>query len=186
MVKKSGTVNIKVGMGFLFTHYFIKLFMLLWLQGSLAYVSQEAWIQNATLKDNILFNDPYKETLYNNVIQACALYADFDGKNQIEIGEKGVNLSGGQKSRVTLARAVYKEADIYLLDDPLSSVDSTVGKHIFDQVIGPRGILQNKTRLFVTHGLAFLPQVDNIVVLKDGKISDIGTFSELSRKQVNQ
>ena len=88
------------------------------------------------------------------VVDACALRADFDilmNGDMTEIGEKGINLSGGQKQRVSVARAVYNNADIYLLDDPLSAVDSHVGKHMFDQVIGPQGLLKNKTRVLVTN-----------------------------------
>lgn len=155
----------------------------------MAYVAQGAWIQNATLKDNILFNDPFNESQYNKVIEACALGPDLDileEGDQTEIGEKGINLSGGQKQRVSLARAAYKEAETYLLDDPLSAVDAHVGKHIFDKLIGPNGMLRGKTRVLVTHGVAFLSQVDNIVVLKDGKISEVGTFKELIRMKVKQ
>ena len=94
-------------------------------------------------------------------------------------GEKGINLSGGQKQRVSLARAVYSNQDVYLLDDPLSAVDSHVGKHIFEQVIGPRGLLKNKTRVLVTNSVAFLDQMDYIVVMKNGRISEAGSYKEL-------
>ncbi|XP_042073998.1 ATP-binding cassette sub-family C member 2-like, partial [Haplochromis burtoni] len=116
-------------------------------QGSLAFVPQQAWIQNATLKDNILFGSPHEEENFKKVIQACALAPDLEllpGGDLTEIGEKGINLSGGQKQRVSLARAVYSQADIYLLDDPLSAVDSHVGKHLFENVIGPNGLLKDK------------------------------------------
>ena len=95
------------------------------------------------------------------------------------LGEKGINLSGGQKQRVSLARAVYSNQDVYLLDDPLSAVDSHVGKHIFEQVIGPRGLLKNKTRILVTNSVAFLNQMDYIVVMKNGRISEAGSYKEL-------
>ena len=85
--------------------------------------------------------------------------------DRTEIGEKGINLSGGQKQRVSLARAVYSNGSVYLLDDPLSAVDAHVGKHIFEQVIGPKGLLRNKTRVLVTHGVSFLQQMDQIVVM---------------------
>ena len=101
------------------------------------------------------------------------------GGDETEIGEKGINVSGGQKQRISLARAVYNNADIYLLDDPLSAVDSNVGKHIFQKVIGPKGVLRKKTRVLVTHGISYLPQVDQIVVMIDGKISEMGTYEEL-------
>lgn len=92
---------------------------------------------------------------------------------------QGINLSGGQKQRVSLARAVYNESDIYLLDDPLSAVDSHVGRHIFDKVLSNSGVLANKTRLLVTHGLSYLPKVDCIIVMKNGVISEFGTYQEL-------
>ena len=104
--------------------------------------------------------------------------------DQTEIGEKGINLSGGQKQRVSLARAVYSNADLLLLDDPLSAVDSHVGKHIFNEVIGNEaGLLKGKTRLLVTHGISFLKRVDYIVVMKDGKISEQGTYGELVKRK---
>ncbi|XP_055876896.1 multidrug resistance-associated protein 1-like isoform X2 [Biomphalaria glabrata] len=150
-------------------------------KGSVSYVAQQAWIQNATLKDNILFNKPLNEN-YEAVIEACALRTDLQilpAGDQTEIGEKGINLSGGQKQRVALARAVYQNSDVYLLDDPLSAVDSHVGKHLFTEVIGPKGMLKDKTRVLVTHGIGFLPQVDKIIVLVHGKISEVGSFTEL-------
>lgn len=154
--------------------------------GSIAYVSQQAWIQNATLQDNILFGKLLDTKLYNKIIDACALRQDLEmlpGGDQTEIGEKGINLSGGQKQRVSLARAVYNNADIYFLDDPLSAVDSHVGKHIFENVLGPNGLLKKTTRVLVTHGITYLPEVDSIVVLKDGEISESGTYKELLSKK---
>ncbi|KAL3972079.1 growth differentiation factor 15 [Sarotherodon galilaeus] len=152
------------------------------IRGSLAFVPQQAWIQNATLRDNILFGSPHEEENFKKVIQACALAPDLEllpGGDLTEIGQKGINLSGGQKQRVSLARAVYNQADIYLLDDPLSAVDSNVGKHLFEKVIGPNGILKNKTRILVTHGISFLPYVDEIVVLENGVISEVGSYEIL-------
>ncbi|NWQ90902.1 MRP3 protein, partial [Burhinus bistriatus] len=154
-------------------------------KGSVAYVPQQAWIQNATLKDNILFGQAPNEQKYQKVLEACALKTDLEvlpGGDQTEIGEKGINLSGGQRQRVSLARAVYSNSDIYLLDDPLSAVDSHVAKHIFDKVIGPDGVLKGKTRILVTHGISFLPQVDHIVVLVDGKISEMGSYQDLLKQ----
>merc|ERR1719244_560126 len=122
------------------------------------------------------------QDFYNNVLSACAMEPDLamlpDG-DQTEIGEKGINLSGGQKQRVSLARAVYSKADLYLLDDPLSAVDSHVGKHIFENVIGPTGVLNNTTRILVTHGITYLPKTDYIIVMKDGKISEQGSYEDL-------
>ncbi|XP_059617032.1 multidrug resistance-associated protein 1 isoform X4 [Phlebotomus argentipes] len=154
--------------------------------GRIAYVSQQAWIQNATLQDNIIFGKDMDRKRYERVIEACALKPDIEmlpGGDQTEIGEKGINLSGGQKQRVSLARAVYNDADVYFLDDPLSAVDSHVGKHIFEQVVGKSGMLAKKTRLLVTHGITYLPDVDYIYVLKDGEISEAGAYQELLNKK---
>ncbi|XP_032595389.1 multidrug resistance-associated protein 1 isoform X15 [Drosophila grimshawi] len=154
--------------------------------GTMAYVPQQAWIQNATVRDNILFGKPYDRKRYNRVIDACALRTDIEilsAGDQTEIGEKGINLSGGQKQRISLARAVYSDADLYLLDDPLSAVDAHVGKHIFEEVIGPKGMLAKKTRVLVTHGITFLPQTNNIYVMKLGEITESGTYSELLKSK---
>ncbi|MGH0130138.1 UNVERIFIED_CONTAM: hypothetical protein FKN15_041189 [Acipenser sinensis] len=156
------------------------------LQGSVAYVPQQAWIQNATLRDNIVFGQERKERWYQRVVEACALVDDLEilpAGDETEIGEKGLNLSGGQKQRVSLARAVYREADVYLLDDPLSAVDAHVGQHIFQKVIGPKGVLRDRTRVLVTHGLSYLPQVDLILVLVDGEITEMGSYQELLNRQ---
>uniref|UniRef100_A0A4W5LCZ4 ATP-binding cassette, sub-family C (CFTR/MRP), member 3 n=1 Tax=Hucho hucho TaxID=62062 RepID=A0A4W5LCZ4_9TELE len=155
------------------------------IRGSVAYVPQQAWIQNATLRDNILFGKAYNEQKYRCCLEACALTQDLEvlpGGDLTEIGEKGINLSGGQRQRVSLARALYHEADVYLLDDPLSAVDAHVAKHIFDHVIGPEGALQGKTRILVTHGISFLPQVDNIVVMVEGRVSEMGSYQELLKQ----
>ncbi|XP_056608084.1 multidrug resistance-associated protein 1 [Triplophysa dalaica] len=155
-------------------------------QGSVAYVPQQAWIQNATLKDNILFGRERIHNWYQNVLEACALLPDLEilpARDATEIGEKGLNLSGGQKQRVSLARALYVKADVYLLDDPLSAVDAHVGQHIFEKVIGPKGVLKNKTRILVTHGLNFLPQADLILVMVDGVITEMGSYSELLSRE---
>ena len=139
-------------------------------------------MQNATLKSNILFGKTFEEERYEDILDACALRPDLEtlpGGDETEIGEKGINLSGGQKQRVSLARAVYSQSDLLLLDDPLSAVDVHVGKHIFQKVIGPEGILQKTTRVLVTHGIGYLPQVDDIVVLKDGRVSEQGPYAPL-------
>ncbi|TKC44948.1 hypothetical protein EI555_016270 [Monodon monoceros] len=152
------------------------------IKGSVAYVPQQAWIQNVSLRENILFGRQLQERYYKAVIEACALLPDLEilpSGDRTEIGEKGVNLSGGQKQRVSLARAVYCDSDIYLFDDPLSAVDAHVGKHIFENVVGPKGMLKNKTRILVTHGISYLPQVDVIIVMSGGKISEMGSYQEL-------
>uniref|UniRef100_A0A8D2PN58 ABC-type glutathione-S-conjugate transporter n=1 Tax=Zosterops lateralis melanops TaxID=1220523 RepID=A0A8D2PN58_ZOSLA len=150
-----------------------------------AYVPQQAWVLNASVEDNILFGKEMDETWFNRVTEACALHPDletFPAGQKSEIGEKGVNLSGGQKQRVSLARAVYQKASIYLLDDPLAAVDAHVGQHIFEHVLGPSGLLKDKTRVLVTHTVNILPQVDNIVFLVDGMISETGSYQELLQR----
>jgi len=155
------------------------------IKGSVAYVAQQAWIQNATVENNILFYSPKRSDEYERVIDCCALRQDINdlpGGDQTEIGEKGINISGGQKQRVSLARAAYFDADVYLFDDPLSAVDSHVGKHIFDNLLSKNGMLKNKTRVLVTHGISYLPQLDKIIVMVDGKISEVGTYLELLKQ----
>ncbi|XP_053167408.1 ATP-binding cassette sub-family C member 2-like isoform X2 [Hemicordylus capensis] len=157
-------------------------------KGSVAYVSQQAWIQNSTLQENIVFGSEFNRLYYERVLEACALLPDLEQLpigDQTEIGERGVNISGGQKQRVNLARAVYSNADLYLLDDPLSAVDVHVGKHLFEKVIGSSGLLKNKTRILVTHNLTFLPQTDIIVVMEDGRITEIGSYKELLLRRAN-
>ncbi|XP_037804292.1 canalicular multispecific organic anion transporter 1-like isoform X2 [Penaeus monodon] len=154
--------------------------------GRVAYVSQQAWLQNATLRDNIIWGEVFDAKRYNKVVKACALQPDLDmlpGGDMTEIGEKGINLSGGQKQRVSLARAAYSDADIVLFDDPLSAVDAHVGRYIFDNVIGPQGILRDRTRLLVTHAVTFLPRVDEVVVMEGGRVVEKGSYAELVAKQ---
>uniref|UniRef100_A0A915PJI9 Uncharacterized protein n=1 Tax=Setaria digitata TaxID=48799 RepID=A0A915PJI9_9BILA len=155
--------------------------------GSVAYAPQQPWIQNLSLMDNILFGTLLDPKRYETVLDACALKPDLatlPAGDQTEIGEKGINLSGGQKHRVSLARAVYSDSDIVLLDDPLSAVDAHVGRHIFNHVISSQtGLLAKKTRILVTHGLHYLKYCDRIVVMDDGKITEMGTFQELVQAQ---
>ncbi|KAI0232456.1 Multidrug resistance-associated protein 1 [Lamellibrachia satsuma] len=152
-------------------------------EGSLAYVPQQPWIQNVTLRDNILFGRVHVATRYQKVVSACAMLPDLQilpAGDMTEIGEKGTNLSGGQRQRLSLARGVYQDTDVYLLDDPLSAVDVHVAKHLFQHVIGPTGLLANKTRILATHNVTVLPMVDRIVVLHEGRIVDVGTYEEVS------
>ena len=155
--------------------------------GTISYVSQQAWIQNLTLKDNILFSQPYQEHKYQEIIDACALEADLkilSNGDQTEIGENGINLSGGQKQRVALARALYFDCDIVLLDDPLSAVDAHVGKHIFDKVVNKNsGVLKSKTVIWVTNQVSYLPKVDQIIFIKDGQICESGNHASLMEKK---
>ncbi|CAK9828619.1 ATP-binding cassette sub-family C member 4 [Anthophora retusa] len=148
----------------------------------ISYASQEAWLFSGTVKDNILFGQPYDKDRYIAVIKACALTKDFQQLpygDMSNVGEGGTSLSGGQKARVNLARAVYRQADIYLLDDPLSAVDSRVAKHIFYKCI--QNYLHGKTRILVTHQLQFVKQVDTIAVLDKGSLKMQGTYEELSK-----
>ncbi|KAG0011178.1 Canalicular multispecific organic anion transporter 2, partial [Podila clonocystis] len=150
--------------------------------GDIAYVPQQAWIINATLKDNILFGKPFDQEKYDRIVFASGLVPDFamlPAGDQTEIGERGINLSGGQKQRVSLARAAYQDADVYLLDDPLSAVDAHVDQHLWNNLVGPNGLLSSKTRILVTHGIHHLEHVDQILVFKDGSISEAGHYDEL-------
>ncbi|KAK3822385.1 MAG: P-loop containing nucleoside triphosphate hydrolase protein [Linnemannia gamsii] len=150
--------------------------------GSVAFVSQQAWIQNGTIMKNILFGKPLDQERYEVVVRACCLQHDLDmlpAGDQTEIGERGINLSGGQKQRVALARAAYQDADIYLLDDPLSAVDAQVDQQLWQNLIGLDGLLKGKTRLLVTHGVHHLGKVDQIVIIKEGRIFAKGTYDQL-------
>ncbi|XP_060600262.1 ATP-binding cassette sub-family C member 5-like, partial [Ruditapes philippinarum] len=151
-------------------------------QGTLAYVTQQAWVMNTTVRENILFGEPYDPDRYHAVVESCALlqdFSDFVDGDQTEIGERGINLSGGQKQRISLARAVYSNKDIYLLDDPLSAVDIHIGRHIFSECIMKQ--LKGKTVLFVTHQLQYLSNCDQVIFMRDGAITDTGTHSEMMK-----
>ncbi|KAL7198496.1 hypothetical protein ACSBR2_020896 [Camellia fascicularis] len=148
--------------------------------GSAAYVSQSAWIQSRNIEENILFGSPMDNAKYKNVIHACSLKKDlelFPHGDQTIIGDRGINLSGGQKQRVQLARALYQNADIYLLDDPFSAVDAHTGSELFKEYI--LTALASKTVIFVTHQVEFLPAADMILVLKDGCVIQAGKYDEL-------
>ena len=137
------------------------------------------------MRNNILFGNKYDEKRYNQVVAMCSLETDLNimpAGDQTEIGEKGINLSGGQKQRISLARALYSNAEIYMLDDPLSAVDAHVGKAIFDNVIGPSGVMGGKTRLFVTNSMSYLPQCNQIIMLDGGNVSEMGTYDQLLKK----
>lgn len=149
---------------------------------STAYCDQVAFIQNATVRENILFGRPYESALYNKVVKVCCLEPDLKilpAGDQTEIGGRGVNLSGGQRARVSLARAVYSRADVYFLDDPLSAVDAHVGKKIFEECIC--GQLSSSTRILTTNQIQFATasKVDIIVVVKDGELIESGNRHEL-------
>ncbi|CAK9794749.1 ATP-binding cassette sub-family C member 4 [Anthophora plagiata] len=151
--------------------------------GSVSYASQEAWLFSGTVRNNILFGQPYDKNKYNEVVKVCALAKDFEQFNYGDktfVGDRGAALSGGQRARINLARAMYRNADIYLLDDPLSAVDTHVGKHLFNECI--KHYLQNKTRILVTHQIQYLKNCDYIIVLNNGAIECEGTFVELQSK----
>uniref|UniRef100_A0A669EIC6 Multidrug resistance-associated protein 4 n=1 Tax=Oreochromis niloticus TaxID=8128 RepID=A0A669EIC6_ORENI len=151
-------------------------------KGQLTYAAQQPWVFPGTIRSNILFGKELNPQKYERVIRACALKRDLellpDG-DQTLIGDRGATLSGGQKARVNLARAVYQDADIYILDDPLSAVDAEVGRHLFEQCIC--GLLKNKLRILVTHQLQYLKAADQIVVLKEGHMVAKGTYTELQQ-----
>ena len=141
------------------------------INGTVAYVPQKPWILNDTIKNNILFKHPYNAEKYNKVINLCQLLPDFDlfkyGDLTL-VSDKGANLSGGQKTRINIARAVYSDSDIYLFDDPLSALDSDVGKEIFTELI--KNYLRNKTVLIVTHALQYIPMMNKVLYMEEGKI----------------
>ncbi|CAG9859549.1 unnamed protein product [Phyllotreta striolata] len=154
------------------------------IRGQVSYASQEPWVFAATVRQNILFGEEYDKKRYNEVIHACALETDFkqfaNGDLTI-VGDRGASLSGGQKARINLARAVYREADIYLLDDPLSAVDIHVSKHLYDKCIN--GYLANRTRILVTHQVHYLKNADHIIILNNGHIEDEGNFNTLANSE---
>jgi ABC-type multidrug transport system fused ATPase/permease subunit len=156
--------------------------------GTIAYIPQTPWIMNTTVRENILFGRPFDRHFYEKTLEACGLIQDLESLiagDATEIGERGINLSGGQKQRVAIARAVYSRADIFLFDDALSAVDAHVGRHIFDHVLGPKGLLKDKTRVLVTHGIQYLPDTNKVMMLAEGKIVEMGTYQELMDKKEN-
>ncbi|CEP03773.1 unnamed protein product (mitochondrion) [Plasmodiophora brassicae] len=150
------------------------------INGKVSYCPQEAWLVNATIKENILFGSDWDSKRYSDVIRVCALERDlslFVDGDQLEICERGANLSGGQRQRVSMARAVYNQSDIVFLDDPLSALDQNVGRSIFDNCV--KGFLADRAVVLVTHQLQYLSQCTNVVVMVDGKIGEYGKFDDL-------
>ncbi|XP_026544378.1 multidrug resistance-associated protein 5 isoform X3 [Notechis scutatus] len=148
--------------------------------GNFAYVAQQAWILNATLRDNILFGKEFEEERYNMVLNDCCLRPDLailPNGDLTEIGDRGANLSGGQRQRISLARALYSDKSIFILDDPLSALDAHVGNHIFNSAIRKR--LKSKTVLFITHQLQYLVDCDEVVFMKEGCITERGSHEDL-------
>ena len=150
----------------------------------ISYACQDPWIMNGTIRENILFYDEYDKEKYNQVVNACQLDKDFENLkhgDQTEIGSTGNNISGGQRARIALARAIYKDADIYLFDDPISSVDTYISMKIFHQAIV--NLLKNKTRIFVTHDTRNLKYSSKIIVMNQFKIEFDGNYEEFSGKE---
>uniref|UniRef100_A0A672Z7A9 ATP-binding cassette sub-family C member 5 n=1 Tax=Sphaeramia orbicularis TaxID=375764 RepID=A0A672Z7A9_9TELE len=151
-------------------------------RGRLAYVAQQAWILNATLRDNILFGREYQEDRYQSVLSVCCLRPDLTllpNADLTEIGERGANLSGGQRQRISLARALYSDRDVYILDDPLSALDTHVANHIFNNAI--RKQLRHKTVIFITHQLQYLVDCDDVILMRDGSIVEQGHHDNLMK-----
>ncbi|XP_060852278.1 LOW QUALITY PROTEIN: probable multidrug resistance-associated protein lethal(2)03659 [Rhopalosiphum padi] len=151
-------------------------------RGVVSYASQEPWLFTSSVKQNILFGSPMDKSRYDKVIEVCALNPDleqFPYGDRTIVGEKGISLSGGQKSRINLARAIYKQADIYLLDDPLSAVDTRVGKHLFEKCI--TDYLKEKTCILITHQIQYLVNVDHIVIIDNAKVLAEGSYRELQK-----
>lgn len=151
-------------------------------RGRIAYVAQQPWVMNASVRENIVFGHRWDPQFYELTIEACALVDDFrnlpDG-DQTEVGERGISLSGGQKARLTLARAVYARADIYLLDDVLSAVDQHVGRHLINKVLGRNGLLSGKTRILATNAIPVLKEADFIALLRNKTLIEKGTYEQL-------
>ena len=152
--------------------------------GKISYVGQEAWIQNNTVQNNILFYQPYDVQKYHKILSLCELNQDLNslaGGDLTEIGEKGVNLSGGQKARISLARAMYCDNDIFIMDDPISALDAHVGKNIMHNCI--IGYLKGKTRILATHALQYTCFADRIYYMQNGEIKWQGTYQELIKEK---
>lgn len=151
--------------------------------GLIAYVTAQPWVLNASVRENITFGHRWDPKFYAETVKSCALARDIaqlPNGDETQVGNRGISLSGGQKARLCLARAVYSRADVYLIDDCLSAVDQHVGRHLIDNVLGPRGLLKQKTRILATNSLPAMMEADMIVLIRGGKISEKGSYSQLS------
>ncbi|XP_022110730.1 ATP-binding cassette sub-family C member 9-like [Acanthaster planci] len=149
---------------------------------SMAYAAQKAWLINSTLQGNILFGKELDTNRYKKTIDVCALKPDIEilpGGDQTEIGEKGINMSGGQKQRISIARTVYSDKDIVILDDPLSALDVHVGLQVFHKAIVGTLLKKKRTVVLVTHQLQYLHHAHKIIVMKDGRVACQGTFRDI-------
>lgn len=158
---------------------------LIFRHGNVAYVPQIPWIMNGTIKENILFGCRFDPVFYEQTIKACALTQDlkmFSEGDQTQVGEKGISLSGGQKARLSLARAVYARADLYLIDDALSAVDEHVGKHIVNNVLGPEGLLNSRCIVLATNNLNVLRFSSQITLMVDGKVTEENSYERIMSK----
>ncbi|KAF8936493.1 hypothetical protein BGZ58_004095 [Dissophora ornata] len=152
---------------------------------TMSYSAQSPWIFAGTIKSNILFGSQLNQERYDKVIKACELTRDlslFPQGDATIIGEKGVTLSGGQRARVSLARAAYRESDIYILDDPLSAVDPKVGRALFDNCIN--GLMKGKARVLVTHQLQYIKDCGNVIVLEQGQVTHTGRVDVVMQEEV--
>ncbi|KZV80265.1 multidrug resistance-associated ABC transporter [Exidia glandulosa HHB12029] len=158
-------------------------------RGTIALAPQNPWIMSGSVRDNITFSHAFEQDFYDAVLDACALRPDLetltDGDLTL-VGEKGITLSGGQRARIALARAVYARADLYLLDDVLAAVDSHVARHVFDNVIGPRGLLGSKARVLVTNTVAFVRQFDELLFMRRGIVLERASYAEAMLNQESE
>ena len=153
-------------------------------KGKMAFVGQSPWVFSGTVRDNITFNKPFDSTKFQKTVEACALTTDitqFPDEDLTIIGERGIVLSGGQRARVSMARALYSDADIYLLDDPLSCVDAQVGNHIFENYV--RTAISDRLCFFVTHQPCYMNNADHIIVMNEGSIAWEGSYTDLINKR---
>ncbi|KAJ1742947.1 hypothetical protein LPJ68_001438 [Coemansia sp. RSA 1086] len=156
----------------------------------IAYVSQEPWLRNDTIRDNILFGEPFNYERYETVLQMCALLPDLalsKAGDLTEVGERGITLSGGQQQRIALARAIYSSRKVLLIDDCLSAVDAHTGKHILHQcLLSTNKLMSGRTRILVTHHLSMcLPHADYMVMIDDGHITFQGTPDEAHMQEID-